>query len=185
MPGWFETLGSRPDLPSWLQAFAAFVALFVSVWAVRRADAIQRKRDRLQALGIAAAIYPEILGLEATLGDVRNHFDNILESVRGGVPNQATGASVLNGQILLPPLIDRNIEHLFLLGKNAGPSCLQLVNSIFQFNAFVTAMAARSVMMDIRQWEADVDRLLEQLQLLQSIIAKCKKEVAGLRDQIM
>jgi hypothetical protein len=136
---------------------------------------------RLTARQSPAAIYPEIVQLEITLRNTRKHFDLILESVRGTGPSQSIGASVLNGQIDIPPLIDRNVERLFMLGEPAGPSCLQLVNTIFQFNSFVAAMAARSIMMDLPQWERDVDKLLEHLQSFQQIAVKCKQEVALLR----
>jgi hypothetical protein len=48
---WIKTLID----PAWLQAFAAIVALGISVWATWRVGAADRRRDRLQMLGIAVA----------------------------------------------------------------------------------------------------------------------------------
>src|SRR5271165_585247 len=62
---------AKPDLASWLQAFAAIVALGISVWATWRVGAAERKRDRLQAHGIAVAIYPELLKLQVTVDYIR------------------------------------------------------------------------------------------------------------------
>jgi hypothetical protein len=61
---WLSAVLAKPELASWLQAFAAIVALVISVWATWRVGAAERRRSRLQAHGIAVAIYPELLKRE-------------------------------------------------------------------------------------------------------------------------
>ena len=54
------------NLPAWLQAVAALIALGISVYAVRANGADERKRARLELRGIVVAIYPELSMLEGT-----------------------------------------------------------------------------------------------------------------------
>ena len=65
------------NLPSWLQAFAAVVALFIAVWSTLRADLAERRRDRLQARCIAAAVAPDL----AALMDAAAGSQNILNDL--------------------------------------------------------------------------------------------------------
>jgi hypothetical protein len=68
---WFPALLAQPELANWLQAFAAVLALGISVWAAWRAGAADRKRDRLQARGITVAIDPELLKLQVTVDYIK------------------------------------------------------------------------------------------------------------------
>jgi hypothetical protein len=172
------------DLPAWLQAFAALVALGISVWAVFRATSVEKRRDRLQARGIAVAIYPEILKLENTIPNVREAL-NTLKLRDRDLAGQSVSASVqLSARIEVPPMLDRNIDRLFMLGDVAGPACLQLVNVLNQYNALVDEIVARIAVMNVRVWTEAIDHLEQHIALLNSVVAKCKHEVASLHDTI-
>jgi hypothetical protein len=179
---WLQTAISKPDLASWLQAFAAMVALGISVWAALRAGAVERKRDRLQSYGIAVAIYPEILQMEVILENTRKHFDQLVQDFGGRLVGQNIAASIVNGQIALPAMLDRNVDRLFMLGAIPGASCLQLGNVLSQYNSLVEAIAARTTMLNANQWKEGIGHLKQHLDLLGGVVAKCKHEVAPLHD---
>ncbi len=174
---------SKPDLPAWLQAFAALVALIVSVWAALRAGAVERHRDRLEALGIAVAIYPEILKLEGTLENSRNWLRQIA-ALDGQLVGQSVMVRIQGAQIPIPPMLERNVDRLFMLGKRAGPSCLQLVNVLLQYNSFVEEIAARTGMLSANQWVEGVSKIEDHLALLKEVITKCEHDVRPLHDTI-
>lgn len=68
---WIGAILEKQDLPAWLQAFAALVAIVISVWASLRVGAAERRKDALLAQGISVAIYPEILKLEVSVKQAR------------------------------------------------------------------------------------------------------------------
>jgi hypothetical protein len=181
---WLHTLMSQPELPAWLQAIAAFVALFISVWASWRIGSIERRRDRLQARGIAVAIYPEIESLTVTVKDARTGLLKIKEQA-GTLAGQAVGASIqLTAQIKIPPLLDRNVERLFLLGEPAGPACLQLVSMMLQYNARVEAVVARTLHFGPGHWADGISQLEEHLTQLDEIVTKCTHEVEPMHNSV-
>jgi hypothetical protein len=181
---WFESVTARPDLPAWLQAFAAVVALCISVWAVFRTGAAERRRDRLQSRAIAVAIYPEILKLEIVFREAQERLRRLAETWGGKAVGQTVAANIRGEEVAIPTMLARNIDRLFMLGEPAGASCLQLINVMLQYNDFVIEIGARSVLMNAEQWPQGVRHLLEHLALLDGIVAKCKREVAPLHDAI-
>jgi hypothetical protein len=181
---WLSAVLTKPDLASWLQAFAAIVALVISVWAAWRTGAVERQRDLLQARGIAVAIYPEILKLKETACDTRRDLAQH-QSVAGHLVGQSVAATIQGlAHIDVPPMIDRNIDRLFMLGGTAGPTCLQLVGILYQYNTFVDQLVARMMMMNSEQWNAAVPRLRDHLTLLDQVIEKCEHEVGPLHAAI-
>jgi hypothetical protein len=175
---------SKADLPAWLQAFAAVVALFISVWAALRSGRLERRRDALEARGIAVAIYPELLQLEVIMKNTKDYLDRLVDQLAGKVVGQSIAMNIENAQIGLPPMIERNVDRLFMLGEPAGPACLQLVNVINQYNAFVHEIAARTTMMNATQWSEGVGQLKQHLTLLEAVVATCKHHVAPMHDAI-
>lgn len=180
---WTNAVLSKPDLPAWLQAFAALVALFISVWAALRAGAVEKHRDRQEALGVAVAIYPEILKLEVTLENSRNCLRQTA-ALNGQLVGQSVMARIQGAQIPIPPMLDRNVDRLFMLGKRAGPSCLQLVNVLLQYNALVEEIAARTGMLNANQWAEGISQIEDRLALLRGVVAKCEHDVRPLHDAI-
>jgi len=167
-----------------LQAFAAITALGISVWAALRVGAAERRRYRVQTLSIAVAIYPEILKLEVILKDTSERLGNIVSAHAGKLVGQSVGALIHSQQIAIPPMLERNVDRLFMLGEEAGPSCLELVNVLLQYNEFVEAIAGRSMMMDANQWAEGVHELQEHLRSLEGVLAKCERDVGPLHGTI-
>src|SRR4051794_22544659 len=110
------------DLPAWLQAFAAIVALGISVWATLKATAGDKRRDRLQSHGIAVAIYPEILKLKVTIQNTRDALAKLKKRNSHLVGQNVSSSVQLPGYIEIPLMLDRNIDRLFMLGDIAGPA---------------------------------------------------------------
>ncbi len=182
---WFSAVFAKPDLAaSWLQAFAAIVALGISAWATWRVGAVERRRDRLQARGIAVAIYPELLKLRVTITDIRSGLTR-QQGELGNLAGQSVVAGIQSVALIsTPPMIDRNIDRLFVLGNLAGPSCLALVGMLIQYNDFVYQLTSRFTMMAPRQWADALPQLEDHLDLLDKVTEKCEREVKPIHDSI-
>jgi hypothetical protein len=172
----------KPEfLPAWLQAGAAVVALGLGVWSVRAAGAAQRRRDLLELRGLAVAIYPELCMLPTMIQNVRDGLSR-LQTHDG---DQSFPASVLlTAPIQLTPMLERNIDKLFLLGEIAGPSCLHLVRLIFQYNSTVQAIASATMMMNASQRREALEHIAQHLVLLDQVVAKCEHEVRPIHDSV-
>jgi hypothetical protein len=183
MSSWLNQWVLTPAfLPAWLQAGAAIVALCISVWAVWRTGAIERRRDRLERRAVAVAVYPEIKMLKETTQNVRDRIADIAKSA-GQLMGQSVGASLqFVALIQMPPMLERNTDRLYILGEIAGPSCLQLVRFILQYNDLVSVLITRVMVMNAVQWREAVAQLEEHLRLLDQIVAKCEHEVRPLHD---
>ncbi|GLH77041.1 hypothetical protein SSBR45G_19490 [Bradyrhizobium sp. SSBR45G] len=175
----------KPELISgWLQALAAIIALGVSTWAVFWTTAASRRRDRLESRGLAVAVFPEILMLKAIIQQIRDSITD-LKARYGNLVGQSIAAELQNRTaISIPPMLERNIDKLFLLGDLAGPSCLHLVRLIMQYNDIVARMAVLVATMNAEQWGGALVQLQAHLQLLDQIIANCEHEVQKIHDAI-
>ena len=171
-------------LPAWLSGVAAIVALCISVWAVARTGAVERRRDILQARGIAVAVYPEILKLPTTIQQAREYLKAAASSNPGFAGQMIAASLQAASTIALPSMLERNIDRLFLLGDTAGPACLQLVAIIEQHNDLAADIASRAVMMRPEQWPEAYGHLRDSLDLLAAVIAKCEHELAPIHDSI-
>ncbi len=174
----------KPELlPAWLQAAAAVVALGLVVWSVRAAGAAQRRRDRLELRGLAVAIYPELCMLPTVVQNVRDNLAR-LKIVDG---DQSFPASVqLTAPIQLSPMLERNIDKLFLVGDIAGPSCLHLVRLLFQYkyNSTVEEIASATMMMSASQRREAIGHITQHLALIDQVMAKCEHEVRPIHDLV-
>lgn len=162
----------KPEyLPAWLQAAAAIIALAISVWAVWWASAASRLRDRLELRGIAVAIYPEIEMLAVSTGQVR---EGILAIKRNNAQQVGQGVAAtlqVTTKIPMPPMMERNIDRLLLLGEVAGPSCVHLARLLIQYNEFVDRLASHIVMLNTQQWPEAVNQLEGHLSLLDGVMS--------------
>jgi predicted component of type VI protein secretion system len=172
----------KPEyLPAWLQAVAAVVALGLGVWSVRASGAAQRRRDFLELRGLAVAIYPELCMLPALVQNVRERLANL--RTRDG--DQSFPASVeLSAPIQMTPMLERNIDKLFLLGEIAGPSCLHLVRLIMQYNSAVQNIARATLIMNAAQRQEALGHIADHLSLIEQVIAKCEHEVRPIHDSV-
>jgi hypothetical protein len=170
MIAWLQHVLNSADLPAWLQAFAAIVALGISVWATRQATASERKKDRLKVRSIAVAIYPELLKLSVVIENIKGGIERLRENNR--VLIQSAAANLMYCELSLPPMIERNVDNLFLLGEPAGATCLQLIGLISQYNELVEAISNRMMLLDAEQWKEAMDHLKNHLALLTDVVAK-------------
>jgi hypothetical protein len=170
------------DVPAWLQAFAAVVALGISVWATLKPGIDEKRKERLRGRSIAVAIFPELLKLEPIIAGAERSLEYLKSNDRVLI-NSVTN-NLLSAQIQVPPMLERNIDNFYLLGEPAGAACIQLVSLVDQFDSLVEAIAARIMVMTVEQWHEAMDHLQAYLTLLRSVIEKAKEEVQPLHDQI-
>lgn len=180
---WIKGLIAVPNFPSWLQAFTAIVAIGISILSLLRGSAAERRRERLQRQGIAVAIYPELLKLQVLVQNARDALARLKVNPHHLV-GQSIAADLLNsGTLTLPPMLDRNIDKLFMLGV-PGVVCLQLVNVIWQHNALADDIAARVAMMNAQRWPEAIGHLEQHLDLIDKVVAKCAHDVRPLHDSV-
>ncbi len=160
------------------------MAIVISVWASFRAGAIERRRYRLQARGIAVAIYPAILKLPAELENARSVVSKLRQQeVRHVGSHLASDLEVVT-RIGLPAMIERNMDQLFMLGPVAGPTVLQLVTVIEQHNEVVDRIASHIVMAGPGQWAGALDQVEESLNLIGAVVAKSAHEIGPIHDKV-
>ena len=172
----------KPEyLPAWLQAVAAIVALGLGVWSVRASGSAQRRHDLLELRGLAVAIYPELCMLPTIVQNVRDG----LARLRTHDGDQSFPASVqLTAPIQMPPMLERYIDKLFLLGDIGGPSCLHLVRLIMQYNSTVQNIAGATLMMSATQRQEALSNIAAHLSLIGQVIEKCEHEVRPIHDSV-
>jgi hypothetical protein len=140
------------------------------------------RKDRLQARGIAVAIYSDILELKIIIEKSRTRIIEITRSFSGELPGQNISALVQEvGSIEMPRMLNSNIDLLFMLSEPAGPACLQLVSLLFQYDALVKDITSRIVTRNADEWaEKDIRHLEEHLTSLEEVVTKCKNEVQAI-----
>jgi hypothetical protein len=103
----------------------------------------------------------------------------------GNLFGQQVAASLqLTATIPVPPMMERNIDKLFILGDVAGPSCVHLVRLLFQYNATIESVAVRMGALNPEQWIEAVSHLEQHLTLLDQVIQKCEHEVRPIHDAV-
>ncbi|WP_316168410.1 MULTISPECIES: hypothetical protein [unclassified Bradyrhizobium] len=181
----FHSWVLKPELlAGWLQAGAAIAALAISCWAVLWTSASSRRRDRLELRGLAVAVFPEIMMLKASIPEIRKDLADIPRRYKGLVGQSIAAELQMRTSIPLPPMMERNVDKLFLLGEVAGPSCLHLVRLIMQYNSTIDGIAAHVAVMNAEQWVEAVRQIDDHLKLLDGVVAKCENEVKPIHDAI-
>jgi hypothetical protein len=120
-------------------------AAAVGAWAAYRVGNAQvvaaKQRNRLQARCLAVAIYPEPLDLEVAHKRAIGMFaDELPKARRERWHTAGTVALIRAAQIEIPPLLDRTLDQLYLVGE-AGPELLQLISVLLQYNTLVEKLA--------------------------------------------
>jgi hypothetical protein len=122
--------GGLAYLAGWLQARATRLA-------ADRQLAADGNRDRLRTHGIAVGIYPELtLSIRGDYEKAQGVIDDWSKPKPGGITTTAIAARIRDARISVPPLLDRFTGDLHLLG-DAGPSVLQLVSFIWQYDSLI------------------------------------------------
>jgi hypothetical protein len=170
-------------LTAWLQAVAAIVALGISAWSVQRQGAAERRRYRQEMDTLAVAVYPEIAMLKITIQTVRERITKLKET-NAGLTGQSIGATFQAASYIpIPPMLERNIDKLFILGDVAGPTCIQLSRLIIQYNATVETITQRILTLNADQWITAIQQVYEHLALLDKVVDKADHEVRPIHDR--
>jgi hypothetical protein len=157
--------------------------LGISVWAIMRTNAAERRKDSLRARGIAVAIYPELLKLTPIVDDIRQRLVQLKKEQSGQV-GQSIAWITQTAQIAVPPMLERNVDNLYLLDEPAGPACLQLVNILLQYNTLVADMSGRIIQMNAQQWPEAIGHFDQHLDLVASLTLKSATLVQKIHDRV-
>ena len=139
------------DLGSLIGGIFALIAGVLAYAAGRRQARVTRQvadeqikaaaeKDRLQAQSIAVAIFPGLINMqvdhERASTIIRDEFPKIMSA-----PNPINRFIELapSLRISIPPLLDRNLDRLYLLG-GAGHELLQLVSFTLEYNDMVNTL---------------------------------------------
>lgn len=164
---------------------AGLIAYIGARQAAAKQVAAMTARDRLQAQGIAVAIYPELLKLPVVFENTRKYLDQVIDQLAGKQPGQFVAGNLqIPASIMMPPMLGRNIDLLFMLGETAGPASLQLVGLMLQYEALLQDITTRMMMLNADQWAEGIRHLQAHLTLLGGVVAKCEHEVRPIHEAI-
>jgi hypothetical protein len=146
--------------------------------------AAAKRKDRLQAQCIAVAISPELLNLKVRYERASKIIgEEFPKAKRPGMMTDGVVALIRDAQIEIPPLLNRSLDQLYILDE-AGPTLLQLISVVLQYNDLVTTLASQ-----IRQ---HIDRfnppehqkdLSGHLKVIAQNIADAERLIAPLHDE--
>jgi hypothetical protein len=99
------------------------------------------RKDRMQARCLAVGISPELLQLQAALGRARDGVGQF------GVLSGRNTAEIITGlrntKIGMPPILEKITDQVYMLGEPAGPTVLQLIAVIYQFDHLIDTVCDR------------------------------------------
>jgi hypothetical protein len=165
---------TNADMPAWLQAFAAIVALLLSVLAILIPAWTARKRNRAEKQSILAAVYPEIEMIEHEVKQIRSRIDRLFHLPKHFVGSMvAAEASVA---LYLPdlPMLERYVEQLFVLGEPAGPLCVSLFRLSIYYRSAASNVSASIASRDAGEWRKALDEICVHLDRLEMEAKRCE-----------
>lgn len=175
---WHRFLAIR-DLPSWLQAGAAGVALFISLLSLWVSGRSERRRSQLEAHGLAVAIYPQLRRLQLTVADRVHDLQGRPDAPD---PIRHLRLSIQASPLPLPPLIDRQIENLYKLGKKSGPLAIATVMTVDFYNAFSEPLVSKAFILDAEEVKEAALTLKGHLDLIHAAAAAAADRAERLAD---
>ena len=121
-----------------LQAFAAVVALVLSIYVPYRLDAKARLRSdeeqRLQVHALILAIFPELAEVDANFRVLEEKWEGIrCTTLRGPEAIPTLKTFLLD----VPPILDSSHKQLYLLGEREGKTLAQLLALAWQYNRLI------------------------------------------------
>jgi hypothetical protein len=149
---------------------------------VDRQLAAAKQRDRVQARCIAVGISPELLQLEVTLQKARQAINRL--STSPSRTQKQIIAYMQDAKIAVPPISDKLTNQLYMLGEPAGPTLLQLISVIYQYNYVIDRISEQ-----IEQNESYFNPARHQhdlgghLTAIGKLIPMAKRETATLHDE--
>jgi hypothetical protein len=123
----------------------AIIAAIIGAGAAYHVGSAQmaaaKRKDRLQARCIAVAISPELLDLKVRHERASKIIaEEFPKAKYPGVMRDTVVALIRDAQIEIPPLLNRSVDQLYIVGE-AGPTLLQLISVVLQYNNLITALA--------------------------------------------
>lgn len=160
------------DLASWLQAFAALVALVISVCTFIYTQRHDRRRQEAQAAGIAVSIYPALCRLEVTISTRTENLKKIVAE-RKDLVGQSVAGEIALQRIDIESMLERNIDSLYLLKGDLSQSTITLINLIFHFNDRLHFISQRIGILGASEWTILMKGILEILKKMSRQNAGC------------
>lgn len=84
--------------------------------------------------------------------------------------------------IAVPSMLDRNVDRLYQLGEPAGPTVLQLIAVVLQYNELVERLSNEVLTSGDSDWTRIHKCLRGHLQAMQILLGEAEAAVGGLHD---
>ena len=177
-PAWIEA----KDLPAWLQAAAALIALGLSSWAVlatKRAAVDARLADvedaRLRAKIVAAAIVTDLEIIQGDIDRLKAKFMYPFDLEQ--ILRDSDAEQIAEAGIKLPPMIERSLPRLHWLGESAGEIMVILVANILGLDRLLGQMDANLKRQGIGRIMEWINVISPHIELLGTTLSKAKHDV--------
>jgi hypothetical protein len=165
-----------------LALLAGIIAYFGAMRAADRQVTALRRRDRLQARGIAVAVYPELMEIQVALDRTRNILSNNFPAVSGGIKLSILQV-VQSAKIDLPAMLARNADNFYVVEPGAA-SLFQIVSYILQYNDLIDTLAKQ---IDENPGRFDAAKhhhdLSGHLTMIGKAVADARQELAPIHDE--
>ncbi len=140
------------------------------------------RAKRLQMSGIAVAVD---LGFRTLQTDIKRAQIGLMRLKKDNptLVGQTIMAAIQSiAKIITPPMLETNVDNLFMLGNEAGPLCLSLIHMLYEHDVLVDGSMQRAGSMNRDEWPKVVDELDFSLKGLDDKLAECKRAVQPIRD---
>jgi hypothetical protein len=150
---WYKLLNEQGSL---IASLVALIAGILAYWAgIIQAKATRRAAEthvkatertkRLEARGVAVAVD---LGFQTLETDIKRARNNLERLKTDASTKDVAGQTIMAGaatiaKIASPPILERNVDRLFMLGDEAGPLCLSLIHMLYEHDVRVDASTNR------------------------------------------
>lgn len=175
---WRATVDSKSfwgtSITDLMQAFAAIVALAISVWSVRLSLAENRNRDRIE-IGVLTEIMDQACRNFAITIKGKQKLLQKLDTL----PTDLSLQKIATNPI--PWLLDRHSIRLFILGDMAGRLSSQLLQHVLNYNSAVGDFSATQSMSAF-DWQKIRAHLCERLTSLTNEVDHCQNIIVPLRN---
>jgi hypothetical protein len=176
------------DWQTLITGFLAIIAALIGAGAAfcvgRSQVAEARRKEHRQALCLAVALMPELLQLQVSHERAVQIISADLFTINSGnVMTQTIVSMIIAAKIAVPPLLDRNTEDIYTLGK-AGSTLLQLLSVMLQYNSMVDILAD-NLRLDVNSFNPanHSSQLTDQLTVIGRNISESQLELAPLHDE--
>ena len=140
-PDWFAAISTA------VQAFVAFVAIWIAVSSSTRSERSSEVDRVRRAKATAIGIYPDIMVLLEELPRAQHALNDFLDVVKRGESgtNLAKVEVFRQAIVRTPPMLDRAALDLWRLGDAAALDTSQMLSLIHQWNSLVEGAIAKFI----------------------------------------